>query len=386
MPVVDTSSPLWSAVTASHRVRIRVEVWDATSSLTTLYPVDGSVTIDATRAVRRNLSLTVADTDGTLTPTSRDSLLAPFNGNEIKVWRGVTYLDGTYDEAPLGVFRITDVQVSRNENGISLSISGEDRAWWMSRLLYTTATVIEPTNVATVITNVINDRMGSTVPVSAASTDWVSPRMQPGVDGWTDPWGFCRDLANTAGMEAYFDANGIATVAGIPNIDGPAIATFSEDANTGVMLDLSRSMSIDTTPNGYRVVAESSIIKTPWRSIAWDDDALSPTYRDPNVPEQPSLPTDVVVEQSTPLIAPLSDGSPNTEQTQTMAQAMLQTVIGQPITLTAVPNPALDVRDRISVVSTRLGVSTTAMIDSITIPLSADGSMTITARARRLTT
>lgn len=386
MPTVDTSSPLWAAVKSSHRVRIRVEVWDASKFLATLYPTEGQVTTDATRSVRRNLSLTLVDADGTLTPTSRASLLAPFNGNEIKVWRGVTYVDGTYDEAPLGVFRITDVQVSRNDNGIQLSVSGEDRAWWMGRLLYTTAQVIEPTNVVTAITNVINDRMGSSVPVSATSTDWVSPRMQPGVDGWTDPWAFCRDLANTAGMEVYFDANGTATIAAIPEIVGAAIATFDEDPNAGVMLDLSRSMSIDTTPNGYRVVAESSIITNPWRSIAWDDDELSPTYRDPSVPEQPSLPTDVVIEQSTPLIAPNSDGSSNTEQTQGMANALLNTVVGQPLTLTAIPNPALDVRDRISVVSSRLGISTTAMIDSITIPLTPDGAMTITARARRLKT
>lgn len=384
MPTIATTSPLWAEVSRSHRVRTRVEVWSGTTKQTTLQPQDGNVTIDATRAIRRNLDLTIIDPDGSLTPTSRTDLLAPFAGNEIRVWRGVTYSDGTTEEAPLGVFRITDVQVQRSQDGIQLSITGEDRAWWVSRQTFTSSFDIpDGTNIADAIALVLDDRVPNT-PRSFASTRFTTPLLHPGIDGQTDPWAFCRDLANTAGMELYFDANGVATLAAIPGIYGDTVATFDESTTSGVMLDLSRGMSIETTPNGYRVTAESSIITNPWRSTRWDDDASSPTYRDPSLPEEPPQAGDVVVEQSTPYVKPNADGTSNTDQTDTMAAAMLQTVIGQPLQLTAVPNPALDARDRVTVTSTRLGVNTTAQIDSISMPLSADGTMTINARARRL--
>ena len=67
-----------------------------------------------------------------------------------------------------------------------------------------------------------------------------------------------------------------------------------------------------------------------------------------------------------------------------MADALLQTYIGQPFEMTIIPNPTLDVRDVIRVTSTRLGIDTTAMIDAITIPLEASGTSSISARARSL--
>ena len=379
MPVVDPASPLWAAVASSHRVRTRVEVWDSGQRLATLYPNDGTVTVDATRAVRRSLSMSLADSDGTLMPSLPGDLLAPFSGNLVKVWRGVTYPDGTYDEAPCGVFTITNVDITRGADGILLDVQGEDLAWLVSQRLYTKIFAISSgTNIATAIGAVLDDRYPS-LPQNLATTQWTTPTCRPGFDGQTDPWAFCQQLANAAGQELFMDANGVATTSNIPNISGTnVVATFAE-GSAGVMLDLKRSMSVERMPNGVRVSAEGTEYGVPWVSVAWDDDPQSPTYRDPAGNDSPS---DVVQEFSTPLVR---GSATDTDQTDGMASALLQTVIGQPLELSMVPNPALDVRDLIQVTSTRLGINTTAMVDSISLPLSAGGTMSVNARARRLT-
>lgn len=366
-----------TAVRGSHRVRIRCEIWSAAGvQLATVYPTGGSVTVDARRGVRRNLSITLIDTDGTLTPKSPNDALAPFAGNEIYIWRGITYGDGTTEEVPLGVFRIVSVDVSRGPEGITLDVSGEDRAWTISRRTLTSVlTISSGTLITDALTTILTDRYPLLATPTFTPTTFTTPQLTPGADGQTDPWDYCRQLANAAGHELYFAADGTLTTSPIPNLaSSPSVATFAEGAD-GVTLDLSRSLSIDGIVNTLTVSAEGTQVgDLTWSSTAQDTDPLSPT----NVTSAYGIVKELI---STPF--PL--GSPtDTGQTDYMASSLLQTYIGQPFDMTVIPNPTLDVRDVIRVQSPRLGIDTVAMIDAITIPLDPTGTSSITARARSL--
>lgn len=364
-----------TTVRDSHIARVRCEIYDASGTYqTTIYPTSGSVTIDARRGVRRNLDLTLIDLDGTLTPQSPSSLLAPFAGNEIYVWRGITYGDGTVEEIPLGVFRIVSVDVSRGPEGITLDVAGEDLAWAIARRTMTDVLrIANGTNLATAIQTILEDRMPN-LTYALASTAYTSPQLTPGADGQTDPWEYCRALANAAGQELFLDPSGTVTTTSIPSLSSTdAAVTFAEDED-GVTLDLSRSLSVDGIVNTLVVSAEGTDVgNLTWSSTAQDTDPQSPT----NVSTYPV--TKELI--STPFVK----GSPSdTAQTDAMAAALLQTYIGQPFEMTIIPNPTLDVRDIIRVTSSRLNLDTTAMIDAITIPLEVTGTSSITARARSL--
>ena len=64
------------------------------------------------------------------------------------------------------------------------------------------------------------------------------------------------------------------------------------------------------------------------------------------------------------------------------SSSLLDTVRGQIVNLSIVPNPALDVGDVIRVISADTYLDSLAVIDTITIPLSVGGEMQITARMR----
>lgn len=379
MPLVDTSSGIWAAVQASHRARVRVDVVSSSGVLLeTIYPTGGSVTADSTRANRRNLDLELVDYSGTLIPLTPDALLAPFSGNELLVYRGVELPDQSWVDVQLGRFSIVDVKASRGDAAVTLSISAEDRSWRISRnVLRSTLPIAADTTVEDAIALVLADRYPS-IPLALSSTSWTTPSLRPGIDGGLDPWQFCRDLALAAGLELYVDHTGTVISRGVPQIDASVVvASFTEDSSS-VMLSLSRGLSIDGLYNGVRVTAEGTETGVSWSSTKWDDDEQSPTYRDPAADPGPA---DRLYEISTPLVR---GSSSETSQTETMASAALQTVIGQPIDLEAVPNPALDVGDIVGISSTVLGINTTAIVDRVTIPLEVDGTMSVTCRARRL--
>lgn len=365
-----------ASIRDSHRVSVRCEIWSAAGvKLATVYPTGGSVTVDARRGVRRNLSLTLLDVDETLTPDAAGDILAPFAGNEIYIWRGITYGDGSTEEVPLGVFRIVSVDVKRDAGGITLDVSGEDRAWTIARRTMTDPfSVARGTNIADALAAILTDRYPQ-IATAFTPTSFTTPNLTPGADGQTDPWDYCRQLANAAGQELFFAADGTCTTQPIPSLSGaPSVATFDEDGDS-VTLDVSRSLSVDGVVNTLTVSAEGTDVgNLTWTSTAQDTDPLSPT----NVSSAYGVVKELV---STPF--PIGTPS-DTSQTDYMAQALLQTYIGQPFEMTILPNPTLDVRDVITVRSTRLGITTTAMIDAITIPLEAGGTSGITARARNL--
>lgn len=367
-----------AAVLSSHTATLRCEVWNGAQYLTTLYPTDGSVEVDARRSVRRSLSMTVVDTDGTLLPTSETALLSPFAGNEVLVWRGVRFNDGSVAEVPLGVFRITHVAVQTGDEGTQLSISGEDRSWTIARRKFkSTFPVADNTNITTAIANVMADRAPEFSTAGLAATDYTLTALVPGIssDVYADPWQFCQQLALAAGQELFIDPYGVIATQTITDLSNTqTVAEFTTDRSSGVLLDLQREFSVEGVYNTVVLTVEGTGVGARgWQVTVTDNDS--------NSPSRVSLYGEAPYELSTPFI---KGSASDTEQTSFVAGKVLQTVMGQPFTFTCVPNPALDVRDVVRVQNTTVGVDTRAVVDSITIPFGASEPMTVNARALTL--
>ena len=118
-----------AALIGSHQTTARVEVLpggDETNRVDLSdYLTDGSVDVSR-QQIRRSGTLTFVDRDqsGLIVPTGPDSLLAPY-GNQLRVWAGIDFDDGTEELVCVGTFRITR-SVSRYP---TCQVDISDRAW-----------------------------------------------------------------------------------------------------------------------------------------------------------------------------------------------------------------------------------------------------------------
>lgn len=356
-------------VAGSHRAVVVAEVWSNSSKVATIYPIDGSVSVDARRSIRRSCSFALADETGILNPRNMASPLSPYLSNEIKLFRGVRYADGTSELVPLGVFRITNVAISRSERGVMLSISGEDRARVIQRKNWSNPySIASGTNVATALQEIVLNRFAG-IAVNLTSTVYTTPSAALGIGNESDPLSDIIAIAEAVGHEAFFTADGTFQTTSIPRLStSNPIMTLSDASASSVLLSLEDSMGTDEIYNGVIASAENSNLVIPLESRIFDDEANSPTRRTGPLGERASLWSSSWVRTQT--------------QLDDVAAAIFENVRGESVSFSMVPNPALDVRDIVRITSTKTNLNSTAVIDTIEIPLTPDGEMTVTARMR----
>ena len=356
------------AVRQSHEVITRADLFIDDNYLTTIYPIDGSVSVDARRAIRRTMSLTVVDEDGTLTPGqgARTGLLTPF-GTEIRLYRGVRYANGDEENVPLGVFVVTDVSVDEGAEGRSINVNGSDRAIRIERNKF-----LDPYQIAagatveTAIIEILTNRWAD-VQTDLPATGFTTTQIvvdAKGTDG--DAWRTAREIADAAGYELAFDPDGIVRMRTVPDpLEDEAVQTY-EDGADAVLTTLSRKFDSARSPNGVVVSVEGSGVDVPLRAIAWDDNPNSVTYRFGPYGQVPFFYSNSLITTST--------------QAQQVAIAFLRKFIGQAeaIEWEQIVNPAHDVLDVVRVKRGALDLA--VVLDRLTVPLVATGGMSATAR------
>ncbi len=87
--------------------------------------LDGTVTIDRTRDQRRTMSVSLADPDGTWTPTGPTSAL--YLNRLVRIERGLVLGSGATEWVTLGTFLLDEPQVSVTAAGASIQLAGTDR-------------------------------------------------------------------------------------------------------------------------------------------------------------------------------------------------------------------------------------------------------------------
>lgn len=367
------SDELLKRIQHTHIATFRAEVSPNVGSLERIPMTitDGKITIDRNRDILRTTDVTLVDENGTLTPTDAEDLLAPY-GTELYLYRGVVLNDGTIEEIPQGVFRITDFDVEYGQDGVSVSLKGSDRAYVVQRATWEEPFVVETgTDLGEAIFLLLKSRFPEVevnVPALSGST-WRAV-----FDGEeSDPWQDAQKLANAGGMELFFDDNGVASAQAPATLEEPPIFTY-EEGEDAIVISVSRSLTSSTGVfNAVIATSENTELAAPLRSFVIDDDPDSPTYYyGPFGKVHRKWSSQLITTQ---------------EQLDKAARTMLALSLGssEEVQIEAVVNPALRPNDVVRIINPRVGIADSNMIiDTVDLGMSPSGTQTLTGRRRFL--
>jgi hypothetical protein len=334
----------------------------------------GDVVHDATADVRATLDLT---TDGTgMWPRNASALLAPY-GNEVFVERGIQYGNGTREWVSQGYFRIETPEQDEVPDG-PIRLQCKDRmAGIIDARMVAPRQFVAGTTLGAIVENLVEEVYPS------ATIEYDDGSATSGAFTWRaliveeDRYAFLNDLITGAGKIWYWDYRGVLVVKSPPSLTTPVWdVTHGRD---GVLVQMSRALTREGVFNAVVATGEAADTIAPARAVAVDQNPQSPTYyfgRFGKVPRQ----------YSSPFIV-------DNDQAFSAASALLKRSLGLPYTVNfgAVPNPALEPYDPITVVypprsRSTSGITETHIVDQLTIPLAADGALTAKTREQQLVT
>jgi hypothetical protein len=367
-----SSAAFKAAVRADHTVISKAEVWASDQKLQEINISDGSVSVNSGSAVRRTCEVTVITGRETanLVPDNDFDLLTPF-GNELRLYRGVEYADGTQEYVPLGVFVITEVAIQDTNEGVKINLSGEDRSIRIARAKWTEPYQLPSGSLEDALTDLLKDRYPD-AELAFPTTNVSINQIILGSENSNDPWKDAVEIAELVGYDLFFDQNGIVQMQQFPTLDGSVVVALFVEGDGTTITSLDRTISTKETYNGIIYTIEGSDVVLPIRIEAWDEDTSSPTYRFGVFGEVPTF-----VETS--LLA-------TEEEAIRAAYSLLNIYIGkqEQIAFNSLVDPSLDVQDVIYVKSNGAKIDRLVIIDSLEIPLSPQGQMTANARTVRV--
>lgn len=202
------------------------------------------------------------------------------------------------------------------------------------------------------------NRLPDQTAFAISSTTRVTPLLVYGMQQGGDPWQDIQDLATAIGYEAFFDAKGVFVFRPVPDPSvGDAVWVFDETINP-LVSEVTRELSNEQTFNHVVVVGQSTSTSNPVTAEAFDNNASSPTYI--------LGPYGEVTERVTLSTVTTQD------QAQAAANALLLNSLGgaDTVTLTCVPQPALEPGDIVKINCGDVLVDGNYMINSMVTSLS----------------
>ncbi|MFD4196616.1 DUF5047 domain-containing protein [Amycolatopsis thermoflava] len=319
--------------------------------------LSGDVILNSTADIRGTLDLTTefewpADASGLLTPY----------GNELFVERGIVYGDGVTEWVGQGYYRLYDVDQKSAPNG-PIKIAARDR---MSGIIDARPLAPQEFGAGVSVQAIFDFLVGEVYPgavilfdFDAAATTFPSSHVLE-----DDRYKFLKDIADSLGKVMFWDYAGRLRVQAAPD---PTTPVFDVNhGRGGVVATVSRSLSRQAVYNAVVATGEAPGEAPPVRAVALDLNASSPTYWHGPFGKVPKF-------YSSTFITTVG-------QAQAAANAMLARQLGLPynVDFSMVPNVALEPLDPI-----RLSYpdkSEAHVIESLTIPLDAEGAMSATTR------
>lgn len=353
----------------------------------------GSVNIDATAAVRSTLSgVTLApfpvDPLGEPIPQVPTDLLFP-DGNEIVVYKGCQYSDGTQEVVPLGRFLMEDVEIyddGSGSGGIYVTLNGSDRSQTISRAKFTQPYTTDGISTLDIqIQAMISSQVaGLTFNFTTGGGPFPTPA-PVSFNADSDPWASALQIAADSGYEMFFDELGVCVMQPPRNPLYGSIAAVYAPGPSNIVTTIDRSENNQGVPNLVIVTSQGSNVPTPLRSVWWDDNPNSPTFY--NLLAPPLL-------AGAPIPAPAglyptttasNTGSTATTQTANdqAAQALFLGTAGafETITFKIRDNPAHEVGDVVSILDSSIGPTANSyLIDSMVIQCTSTPEMELKGR------
>lgn len=358
------SSQFLTALTTSHSMTVSVTAMlGPTVTIHDVPVTDGAVTVDRGSKVRRSLSLTVAN-PRYLPWTELDPLAA--YGQKLVVSRGIRFAGGQIETVPLGTFRINEPAGDTLYGPVTLTGQSSECYIIDDKFLAPTSTrgyatcmdamefLIRQTLPDAAIVNLT---AGTRNPTCAVAT-W---------DSGADRWDAIRQIALSMQAEIYVDALDRFVIADIPDVSTASVVWDIAEGEGGTLMSAARAMSRTAVYNA--VVASGENVASggaPASAIAYDTNPSSPTrWGGPfgRVPKfiSSALWTSVGACQAAAGYELFDAVAPNVQ-----------------LSISAIPNPALEAGDCIRIAHT--GRKELAIAQAFSIPLTAEGSSTITLR------
>jgi hypothetical protein len=369
------SDEFLAALTGSHKMvaRARIASHASPTALGATLPIlSGSVTLDATADVRARLDMTIQGAWPTAADVAADgrvdgtALLPNPYGVQVHVSRGVEFGNGSLELAQLGVFVVTGITQTGKRDSPEIRIVGQDRS-----CLVAEAKANEPVlfDASTTWSKLFIDVLGGAHSLLTAEFDFDAVATSVGavllLEDGADRWRFLLDAVKAIGKTAWFDHEGICQVADIPD---PGVPVWTVAAGRGgVLVDSGRSMTRDGQYNGVLAVGEAATDRDPVRGFASDIGAGSMTAwgdafgRRLTTIQSPIWATDIEAEAAAAVHLTRTTGIPYS------------------LDLSAVPNPALEPWDVLSVEHAWDDIEL-HMVDRVTIPLAATGAVALQTR------
>lgn len=330
------------------------------------YALDGSVSQDTSRYVRRTFSASLANPAGIWTPLDEAS---PFYWTTmLKLERGVK-VGGVEYYVPLGVFQIDAPEVdSRDE---TLELSGSDR---VDRATSSEFTVPTTYAAGERVGDVIRDIL-ETAGVGTAQWSVDDDGATLGADRSYEVGDERLQAAMTLGtsfsLDVFADANGWMRVR--PKVDPtslPVVWTFRAGADA-THLGLSKRWSRDRFYNHVLVTNDTS-------------DTAIPLLRSEALITDPANPLRVNGPMGDRLYKYVSGMITTQAQADSVAASLLweHALIEEEINIDHVPNPSLEVDDAIHVEDDVTGTNDTYAVRSIDLPI-AGGSASLNVKKVR---
>lgn len=355
------SAAFLRTVMSSHSMVARARVCSTfqtgtNPSGTTIPIFDGDVQLDGTADIRSTLDLT---TDGNrLWPTHSDSMFAPY-GNEIYIERGIRYSDELVEYVGLGYFRIQGPEQDDAPNG-PIRITGRDRmAGIVDGRLVAPIQFLSGASLGFIMETLVTQVYPDAVIEWDDATD--TAVITRSMICEQDRYAFLNDLVQSRGKIWYWDHRGILVIKSAPDPTQPVFEVHSGAG--GVLLRAARHLSRDGVYNAVVATGTGADTLVPAYAVAIDNNPLSPTYYYGRFGPVPKFYTSPFLFSDT--------------QAADAASAMLQRSIGLPysIDLTAVPNPALEPYDPISVRPGTGQGRETHVLQKLTVPLRSAAAM-----------
>lgn len=355
----------------SQHVRSRAELWRDGAKAADVTSTAGQVDVDRGRDIRRTVTATLLDVDGTLTPNDASDLLVPA-GTQLRCWRGLVLPGGAFEEVPLGVYRIIDPQVEVTSDGATqISVSGQDESMTVAAARLTSGYRIPAgTGVGAGLAALLTDRHPR-LDVADRSPDVrfaAAVDLPAGAD--SDPWTQAKAIAAAHGLDIDIDPEGTAVIRPVPN-PVAADAAYRRGADA-VITKINRGYTTENTYSGVCVKSEPTDA-APVQATVWDTNPASPTYAAGRFGRKPLFITSQLLT--------------TVGQAEATARAWLPIVSGilERVTWEQVVNPAHDVFDVVDVEDPDVNLSARLTIDQLTIPLDHAGVMAAVTRSRTLT-
>lgn len=326
--------------------------------------VGGSVSIDGNRKVRRQCALTLQDPSGELVPDTAEAMLQPYSGYMLKLYRGISWRDGTEEIYPLGTFMPFTPRVSDKGDSLEITLDGYDRSKIITRTRWTQPYVIASgTNTAVAVKDLLESRMPG-LRYNLEPTNTTVPLTVLGTEAENDPWEDAVRIANADGMELYIDANDIVVLRTIPDPTSDQVVYTFEDDERCTVTEFKRENDANQMYTGVIVYSEGSEVVAPIRVEVWraDTDLRIPYF----------FPTALIT---------------TVEQAIATGTSILRRVGYSEfsVQITAVPDPRFEAGDIIRVKRSLSKLNDTFSIQTIDIPLDATSPMSIATSQRRMT-